>query len=254
MFNTTGYAGPSLADISAVTRNTADGSWANGNGWWVLIILFAIFGGWGNNGYRNAGTTDAATQADIQRSFDTQTILGSLRGLEQGICSSSYAALEQTNGINSQIAQSNWDMQQAVNNASLNNMQSFNSLERQLSDCCCENRQAIAQVRYDMSTNCCAIQNSIERASNAQIQNSQNLYNMLDKRIDNLVLDQKNQQIAMLQAQLNRCDRNSALLDTASYIINTVKPQVVPAVPAAQYYGVGNVGCGCYGQNSGCCG
>ena len=33
MFNTTGYAGPSLADISAVTRNTADGSWANGNGW-----------------------------------------------------------------------------------------------------------------------------------------------------------------------------------------------------------------------------
>lgn len=38
---------PSLADIAAVTGNNKD-VWGDGNGWWVLIILFAIFGGWGN--------------------------------------------------------------------------------------------------------------------------------------------------------------------------------------------------------------
>lgn len=48
---------PSLADIAAVTGNNKDG-WGDGNGWWVLIILFAIFGGWGNGfggGYGNGG-------------------------------------------------------------------------------------------------------------------------------------------------------------------------------------------------------
>lgn len=39
---------PSLADIAAVTKDGNGDGWGNGNGWWVLIILFAIFGGWGN--------------------------------------------------------------------------------------------------------------------------------------------------------------------------------------------------------------
>ena len=58
---------PSLADIAAVTGNNKDG-WGDGNGWWVLIILFAIFGGWGNGfggGYGNAG---AAFDSGIQHS------------------------------------------------------------------------------------------------------------------------------------------------------------------------------------------
>lgn len=43
MFNSS----PSLADIAAVTGgNRNDGAWGDG-GWWVLIILFALFGGWG---------------------------------------------------------------------------------------------------------------------------------------------------------------------------------------------------------------
>lgn len=39
---------PSLSDIAAVTKDGNGDGWGNGNGWWVLIILFAIFGGWGN--------------------------------------------------------------------------------------------------------------------------------------------------------------------------------------------------------------
>ena len=41
---------PSLSDIAAVTDNNRNGGWSDGNGWWVLIILFALFG-WGGNGY-----------------------------------------------------------------------------------------------------------------------------------------------------------------------------------------------------------
>lgn len=73
MFNT--GAMPSLADIAAVTGNKNDGGWGDGNGWWVLIILFAIFGGWGNGGWGGNGAnggatpyaTSALTQADLQR-------------------------------------------------------------------------------------------------------------------------------------------------------------------------------------------
>lgn len=42
MFNSNG---PSLADIAAVTGNRNNDGFGEGNGWWILIILFAIFGG-----------------------------------------------------------------------------------------------------------------------------------------------------------------------------------------------------------------
>lgn len=47
MFNS---AAPSIADIAAVTDGNRNSGWANGDGWWALIILFALFGGWGRGG------------------------------------------------------------------------------------------------------------------------------------------------------------------------------------------------------------
>ena len=38
MFNN---GAPSLSDIAAVTDGNRSGGWSDGNGWWVLIILFA---------------------------------------------------------------------------------------------------------------------------------------------------------------------------------------------------------------------
>lgn len=96
MFNT--GAMPSLADIAAVTGNKNDGGWGDGNGWWVLIILFAIFGGWGNGGWGGNGAnggampyaTSALTQADLQRGFDTQSIVSKLDGISNGLCDGFY--------------------------------------------------------------------------------------------------------------------------------------------------------------------
>lgn len=63
---------PSLADIAAVTKDGNGDGWGNGNGWWVLIILFAIFGGWGNGwGGQGRNGESCATNGDLQRGFDT---------------------------------------------------------------------------------------------------------------------------------------------------------------------------------------
>lgn len=54
-------SGPSLADIAAVTDGNRNNSgWGDGNGWWVLIILFALFGWGGNGGFGRNGRRDPA--------------------------------------------------------------------------------------------------------------------------------------------------------------------------------------------------
>lgn len=102
---------PSLSDIAAVTKDGNGDGWGNGNGWWVLIILFAIFGGlgngWGGQGRNGEG---CATNGDLQRGFDTQSILNKLSGIDNGICDGFYAMntslLQSTNAIQSAISDS----------------------------------------------------------------------------------------------------------------------------------------------------
>lgn len=263
MFN--GNAMPSLADIAAVTGNKNDSSWGDGNGWWVLIILFAIFGGWGNGGWGGNGanggatpySTSAVTQADLQRGFDTQSIVSKLDGITNGLCDGFYAVnngmLTGFNGINTNILQTGFGIQQAINADTVANMQNTNALQSQLANCCCETREAIQGVNYNMAQNTCALQNTMN-SNTRDIIDSQNAGTRA-------ILDYLcNEKISSLQAENNDLrraasqDRQSALLTTAmasqtQQIINAVNPAPIPAyqVPNPNvYYGCGcNSGCGC---------
>lgn len=263
MFNT--GAMPSLADIAAVTGNKNDGGWGDGNGWWVLIILFAIFGGWGNGGWGGNGAnggatpyaTSALTQADLQRGFDTQSIVSKLDGISNGLCDGFYAVnngmLTGFNGINTNILQTGFGIQQAINADTVANMQNTNALQSQLANCCCETREAIQGVNYNMAQNTCALQNTMN-SNTRDIIDSQNAGTRA-------ILDYLcNEKISSLQAENNDLrraasqDRQSALLTTAmasqtQQIINAVNPAPIPAyqVPNPNvYYGCGcNSGCGC---------
>lgn len=271
-----GNAVPSLADIAAVTGNRNNDGFGDGNGWWILVILFALMGGYGYGGFGGgfgggAGQGFYDTNAALQRGFDTQAIISKLDGINGGICSLGYDQLAQMNGINTNVLQTGFGIQNAINNStfglerSINadtvaNIQNTNALSRQLSDCCCENRAAIAQVRYDMSTDTCALRNEIHQTGDAIMQNQNNGFNMLNQTIQNgftgLAMAQKDQQIAELTAKLNACDRDSALQGLGTYLINNLNPQAKPAwivqnpnccsaVPVT----IANQGCGC---NNGC--
>lgn len=260
MFN--GNSIPSLSDIAAVTGNNRnDNGWGDNGAWWiVLFVLFFAFGGWGGNGWGNNGggatpyTTSAVTQADLQRGFDTQSIIGKLDGINNGLCDGFYAVQSGMNGINTNILQTGFGIQQAINADTIANMQNTNALQAQIANCCCETREAIQGVNYNMAQNTCALQNTMN-SNTRDIIDSQNAGTRA-------ILDYLcNEKISSLQAEntdLRRAasqDRQSALLTTqmaaqTQQIINAVNPAAVPAYvvpnPNAYAYGCGcNTGCGC---------
>ena len=260
MFNSANV--PSLADIAAVTGNNKnDGMWG-GDGWWAIIIFAIIFGwngfgnnGWGGNGGSAGATAAAYTDSAIQRGFDTQSILGKLDGITNGICDGIYAVnnsmLTGFNGINTNVMQTGFGIQQAINADTVANMQNTNALQSQLANCCCETREAIQGVNYNMAQNTCALQNTMN-TNTRDIIDSQNAGTRA-------ILDYLcNEKISSLQAENNDLrraasqDRQSALLTTeiasqTQQIINAVRPTPVPAYPASNNYGYANCGC-----NSGC--
>ena len=253
---------PLVANIDGNNGN----NWGDTGAWWiVLFVLFFAFGGWGNGwggfGGNNGGATpyatSAVTQSDLQRGFDTQSIVGKLDGITNGLCDGFYAVnnsmLTGFNGINTNIMQTGYGIQQAINADTVANMQNTNALQAQLANCCCETREAIQNVNYNMATNTCALQNTMN-SNTRDIIDSQNagtraiLDYLCQEKISNLQAENNDLRRAASQ------DRQSALLTTAmasqtQQIINAVNPAPIPAyqVPNPNvYYGCGcNTGCNC---------
>lgn len=266
---------PLVANIDGNGNN--NGGWADG-GWLWIIVVFALLFGWGNGGFGGFGgnnggatpySTSAVAQADLQRGFDTQSIVSKLDGITNGLCDGFYAMnnsmLTGFNGINTNIMQTGYGIQQAINADTVANMQNTNALQAQLANCCCETREAIQGVNYNMATNTCALQNTMNNNTRDIIDSQQAGTRAI---LDFLTQDK----IATLTAENNDLrraasqDRQNALLTTAmtaqtSQILDAVRPTPVPAYPAASPCGLGNwspnvlangynnVCCGC---NAGC--
>lgn len=239
---------PSVADIAAVTgancRNN-DGGW--GNDWWAVIIILALFGGWGGRGglFGNAGSgsgcgcSTPATCADLQAGFNNQAVTNKLNGLENGLCSLGYDQLAQMNGIANTIQQGNFALQQAINNASVANMQDTNSLSRQLSDCCCENRAAIKDVQYTAALNNNALLQAINTHTNTIVQNDNANYRALHDELVSYQMQQKDDVIAELRSQVQALNLGVSQRNQNDYLIDRLQPCAKPA------YFVPNPNC-CY--------
>jgi len=271
---------PSLADIAAVTGNNRsnDSGWGDNGAWWIIVfVLFFAFGGWGNGfgGFGGAGATTSAlsgyaTQADLQRGFDNQSVMNKLNGLENGLCDGFYAMnntmqsgfnaqnvanLQGVNAIQQAIntastadLQNTYAVQQAISADTIANMQNTNSLSTQLSNCCCENRQGQADIKYQMATDTCAVQNAIQNSTRDITDNANsNTRAILDFLTTDKIatLTAENQS---LQNQISQSNQNAYLqamseAQTAE-LIRRINPMPVPSfsVPAPYPYSV--YGCG----------
>lgn len=210
-------------DVPNVVNGGNNGG--NGFGWggdaWVLIILFALIFGWGNNGWGgNGGNNGALTRGDLCMDMNFNGLENSVRGIQQGICDSTFA-LNNTivNGFN-QVQQTQCagfsGLTQAISTQGYESRLATQNLSAQLASCCCDLKSAIAD-------NTSAVLGFLtnEKITGLQAEN------------------------AALTAQLSQNSQTNQ-------IINALRPVAQPAYitcsPFESMYGFGrnnNCGCGC---------
>lgn len=281
MMNGNGY---SLADIAVATGGSNnrgnDGFGGDGWGWIWILLIFCVFGGWGNGfgGFGGMGGGAYPTEAILQRSLDTQTIIGKLDGINQGLCDGFYAQSNALNGLGMNVMQGfhgvdnaicnlGYQTQQGFNSTNVALMQGQNALQAQLSDCCCTTQRAIDGVNYNMATNTCAITNQMN-SNTRDIIDSQNagtraiLDYLCQDKISTLQAENQSLKLAASQADQNAfiaatqnaqtselIRRLGADCPQPAYVVQPPQPVTFPTncCGGVNYAGYGNSGC-----NSGC--
>ena len=242
-----GSSAPSIADIAAVTGN--NGGWGNGwggDGWWVLIILFALFGGWGRGGMfgGNGGCgcdSACATVGDVERGFNNQSTQQRFNGLDQGLSQLGYADLQQFSNLSNGLCQLGYQTQAAVNDVS-----------RQLSECCCNTREAIQGVNYNIAQGfanqgyqlqqcCCDLKQAIADNTRA-----------ISDQLTAFRIEDKDNQIRSLESQVQALNLAASQQNQNRYLIDTLRPCPVPAYQTCNPWGGTVYGC-CNTAQSCCC-
>lgn len=201
-------------------------------GIWGIILLAmilgyggngGIFGGYGGGG---AGLQGMATRADINEGFALNGIENGIRGIQQGICDSTY-------GLTSTITGG------------------FNALSGQLAQCCCDNRAAVADLKYSIGSEFCGLGNAMQSGFRDVIDNQNANYRglmdfLVQDKIATLTAENQSLKFAASQAQQNAFITANQEAQTAE-LIRRIAPMPVPAysVPAPYPYGYAHGGCGC---------
>ena len=207
----------------------SDGIWA--------ILLFAMIFGWGRNGngYGGDGGGGCVTQADLCSGFNFNNLENSVRGIQQGICDSTYT-------LNNSLLTGFHGVDNAVCTLGYQTQSGFNALSSQLASCCCDTQRAIERGFCDTNFNLAAQTRDIIEASNA------NYRGLMDFLVQEK-LSSKDAKIAELTNQLSQSNQNAVLraaidASTAEIIRRTGNECPIPA------YVVPNPNC-CYGNPTG---
>ena len=189
------------------------------------------FNGWGDGNVPSGLATAAgqyATQADIQRAFDTNTIVQKLDGITNGLSDGFYAMntgmLGGFNGIQRDLCTGF----HAVNNGITENR--FAAQQ-----CCCETNRNIDNVRFENSKNTYDITNAIHAEGEATraLINANMVQDLRDR------LEARDRDLLARDFQISQYAQNQTL-------INTLKPCPIPAyLTCSPYATVGTPNCGC---------
>ena len=243
MFNSNCASVPLVANIDG--NGNGNNGWGDGSWLWFIIVVFAIFGGWGNgfgwggNGFGWGGNRNdgypCATQADVRAAVDQQTLISKLDQQTYGLASSTY-------DINNTLMNGFHGVDNAVCTLGYQTQQGFNELGHQISDCCCTTQRAIDGVNYNLATQTNAIQNAMCNNTRDIIDNqNSNTRSILDFLV--------NDKIATLQAENQNLKLKASQAEQNTYLVNQLRPCPIPAYsvpnPFCCYTGYANNNCGC---------
>lgn len=244
-----------------------------GDGWWVILFLFALMGngGWGgfggfgggfgggydfpwlltgqqginnntNEGFQNALLNDNITSVRDGISDISTQLCSGFAGVTASVTNAQNAVSQQL--YTNQIA----DLERSFN-AQTATTQGLTALQAQLAQCCCDNRAATADVKYTIATEACA--NRATSTANTQA--------ILDK-LCQLELDGYKRENDNLRSQLNMATLQASQADQNAFIQKGFSDEVDQLynrlsncpVPSTPVYGrtpifTCNNGCGCNG-------
>ena len=217
MFNSNCASVPLVANIDG--NGNGNNGWGDGSWLWFIIVIFAIFGGWGNGfgwgGNNGRDGYPCATQADVRAAVDQQTLISKLDQQTYGLADT-FTALNNT--LNSNFR----GIDNAICTLGYQNQQGFNEVAHQISDCCCTTQRAIDGVNYNLATQTNAIQNAMCNNTRDIIDNQNNNTRSI---LDFLV----NDKIATLQAENQNLKLKASQAEQNTYLLNELKPCPSPA-------------------------
>ena len=179
-----------------------------GDGWWVILFLFALmgnngFGGWGGNDGIMPYFYNTQTQNDVNRGFADVNLSNQITGIQNAV-NTGFASAEVA-ACNRSIDA----MTQRFNDVLSMNSQ-MNNLAMGLQNCCCENRAAVADLKYTIAQEACADRAAVNEGTQR----------ILDQMCQDKI-DAKNEKIAELQNQLTMANlAASQSLQTQQLIAN----------------------------------
>ena len=217
--------GLSASDVALLSGNNRNDGMFGGD-WSAWIILFLLFGLFGNGNGFGFGGANKCGQPATTSDLTAQSIVGKLDGLTTGLCDSTYA----------------------LNNAITGG---FATVQAQMANCCCGIERAIDGVNYNLATQSCDTRNAIQNSTRDILEsNNANTRAILDFLVNDKIstLQAENQSLKFQASQQTQNAFITANQEAqTAELIRRLAPIPTPA------YVVPNPNC-CYTANTCGCG
>ena len=207
----------------------------NGDGWWILIILLALTGGWGYGGGYGYGGGSGAMNGYVLAT-DFASLERKMDSLSNGICDLGFnlsnTITQGFAGLNTALVTQGYETRNAVTDVGY-----------AIKDCCCTTQRAVDGINYNLATNFANLSNTICSATRDIVDNQNANYRALHDENVAMRIESKDEKIAELQNKLYRADLSASQAKQSNYITDTIINKLSPC-PSPSYI-VPNPNC-CY--------
>ena len=230
--------------------------------WIIVLFLFAFMGNGFGNGFGGGGGAfpylmNQGTNADVQRGFDQQSIMGGINGINAGINGLAQGQCSGFAGVTAAVNNGFAGAEIAANGRQMANMQQvFNAqtaidsrldaLAMNQQNCCCENRAAVADVKYTIAQEAATTRSNTD----AKVQMVMDKLCQLEldgvkQKYENRIYSMQNT-IDTLRGQVNDARFDASQSAQTAQIIRQLDPAPIPAYTVQNPNGCS---CGNWGWN-----